>query len=70
MLDPKYHDQKHIDQSPFSQWCPKNKKIEIKENIIHALWDCQKINNFPEKEVNELDISHLVQLPLLHWRNW
>ena len=53
-----------MDQSPFYKWCLENKKIEINETMIHVLWHCHKITNLPEKLVNELRITHLLQLPV------
>ena len=38
--------------------------MEIKETIIHALWDCQKMYSFPKKNINKLGIAHLFQLPI------
>ena len=41
-----------------------NNKNQDKENIIHALWDCQKIKDLPEKVARELEIAHILKLPL------
>ena len=38
--------------------------VEVKESLVHALWDCPKIGTLYEKVLTALKIDHLTQLPL------
>ena len=38
--------------------------METKESLIHALWDCPKINNLHLDTMKQLEIDHLTELPL------
>ena len=37
---------------------------EVKEQQVHALWDCPKISNLYENVLKTLKVDHLTQLPL------
>ena len=45
MTKTQFHNQinKHNkQQSPFCEWCQEHLKMDIKESLVHALWDCLK----------------------------
>ena len=37
---------------------------EVKERLVHSLWDCPKISNLYENVLKFLKVDHLTQLPL------
>ena len=37
---------------------------EVKESLVHALWDCPKVSSLYENVLKSLNIDHLTQLPL------
>ena len=39
-------------------------KNQVKEIMIHSLWDCYKIKDLPENVKHELGIVQILQLPL------
>ena len=51
-------------QSPFCEWCQEHLKMEVKETLVHALWDCPKISDIYTNTLKTLNIDHLKQLPL------
>ena len=86
VLHPKYHDNnirllcrktqfnpqlnKHSDQSHFCKWCLDNNKSQIKENMIHALWDCMKIKDLPTKVADFIIQSPLTSQQLFIYDNF
>ena len=54
----------NTNQSPFCEWCQEHLKMDIKESLVHALWDCPKISNIYTNTLQALKIDHLTQLPL------
>ena len=79
-LHPSFHDQKfrllsrktqfnnqlskHTDTPPFCELWQNELKVETKETLIHALWDCPKVNNLHLDTIKHLEVDHLTQLPL------
>ena len=50
--------------SAYCDWCLKIMNKEVKESLVHALWDCPKISSLYENVLKALNIDHLTQLPL------
>ena len=46
------------------EWCLQVLKLEVKEQLVHALWDCPKINSLYENVLKTLKLDYLTQLPL------
>ena len=79
-LHPSFHDQKfrflsrktqfnnqlnkHTPTSPFCEWCFNTLNKEIKETLIHAMWDCPKISNIYTDTITNLKLDHLTSFPL------
>ena len=38
--------------------------MDIKESLVHALWDCPKITNIYTNTLQTLKLDHLTELPL------
>ena len=56
--------QKNTIQQPTTQTQYKHFIMDIKESLVHALWDCPKISNIYTNTLQALKIDHLTQLPL------
>ena len=50
--------------SSLCEHCESNLKTEVKETLVHALWDCSKVRNVYEETLQALNITNLTQLPL------
>ena len=56
---------KHIHTvSAFCEHCLNVMNLEVKERLVHTLWDCPKITDLYEDVLKFLKLDHLTQLPL------
>ena len=54
----------NTDVSANCEWCLNVMNCEVKESLVHALWDCPKVSSLYENVLKSLNIDHLTQHPL------
>ena len=50
--------------SVFCDYCQTIINLEVKERLVHALWDCMNLTDLYENVLKFLKLDHLTQFPI------